>query len=178
MIKSLRKRHRQVWLIWLVLLPAGIIFSWLVIPNQQPIKLLETQAEELLPEIISTVDHKDYQANLRSNTGKTHWQLEWKNKAVLTVPSAVIYKVSPPKESFRTNPSEKETSETFKPANSELIGRIEAKGDYVFSLVADSAGYKKLQLVLYDFIHQKVIDTINFQNSSLPTGGGGKKGTL
>jgi|SRR5687767_6011306 len=147
MIKSLRKRHRQVWLIWLVLLPAAIIFSWLVIPNHQPVKLLRSETEALLPEIVRSADKKDYQIIIRSNKKRTQWQLEWKSKTVLTVPSAVIYRIM-----------DSNTEIT----KEQLIGRIEAKGDYVFALPGDSSGNKQLQLVLYDFIHEQKIDSINF----------------
>ena len=80
MIKALRKRHRQIWIAWAVLLPVGIVFAWLVIPNQQPVKLLRQEAEVLLPEIVKSSNKNDYLINLRSNKERTAWQLEWKNK--------------------------------------------------------------------------------------------------
>lgn len=155
MIKTLRKRHRQVWMAWAVLLPAGIVFSWLAIPNQSPVKLLKTETIALLPDVVRSVDKKDYQVTIRTNREKTQWQLEWQNKTVLAVPSAVVYKLSP-------DTSRVKDFEGFQPQKAELIGRIEARTDYVFPLNNDSTGYKELILVLYDFIHEKVIDTINF----------------
>jgi hypothetical protein len=147
MIKPLRKRHRQIWIAWAVLLPVGIVFAWLAIPNQQPVKLLKPESATLLPEVIRTADKKDYGIIIRSNKERTTWQLEWKSKAVLTVPSAVIYRII-----------DSNTDIT----KEQLIGRIEARGDYVFALPNDSSGYRQLQLVLYDFIHEQRIDTINF----------------
>jgi hypothetical protein len=147
MIKLLRKKHWQIWMAWAVLLPLGILFAWLIIPNQPPVKLLSTETEALLPEVIRTADKKDYLLTVRSNKEKTHWQLEWKSKTVLTVPSAVIYRT------INSN-----TGIT----KQQLIGRIEARRDYVFVLPDDSSGYKQLQLILYDFIHQRTIDSINF----------------
>ena len=163
MIKPLRKRHLQIWTAIAILLPLGIIFSWLVIPNPVPVKILQAPTVELLPVIHSKKDTIQYCINIRTNKEKTSWQLEWKNKLALMVPSAVIYKASP-------NPSEGGTFGSFKPNSSQLIGRIEATGDYVFPLPIDSTIQEQLQFVLYDFIHEKVIDTINF-NNSLPRGG-------
>lgn len=148
MMKPLRKRHLQVWTAWAVLMPVGIAFAWLAIPDSVPVKLLQSQTADLLPLIKKTSDKKDYTIHLRSNQENTHWQIEWKSKTVLAVPSAVIYKVK---------------GSDYDITKSELIGRIEARGDYVFPLPPDSAGYSQLHLVLYDFIHQQVIDSINFQ---------------
>ena len=155
-MKPLRKRHLQIWMALAMLLPVGIVFAWLVIPNPSPVKLLQSQSTELLPVIKQSSDQKDYCINVRSNKDNTQWQLEWKNKNPLTAPSAVIYKTS-------LNPSEGGTSRPFIPNNSQLIGRIEARGDYTFLLPHDSSGYKEIQLILFDFIHQQIIDTINFQ---------------
>jgi hypothetical protein len=154
MMKPLRKRHLQVWIAWAVLLPVGITFSWLAIPNSTPVKLLQSQPAALLPVVKKTDDKKNYTVNLRTNDENTQWQLEWKNKTALTVPSAVIYKASP-------NPSKGGAFESFKPEEAELIGRIEARGDYVFSIKMDSTEYSRLNLILYDFIHQQTIDSIN-----------------
>lgn len=150
MIKSLRKRHRQIWMAWAVLLPAGIVFAWLAIPNQSPVKLLQPASTELLPVIIKSGYANDYNINIRGNKENTAWQLEWKNKTVLMVPSAVIYRIP-----------NGGTFETFKTEQAELIGRIEAMGDYVFPLKLDSTGLQHLQFILYDFIHEKKIDSIN-----------------
>ncbi|MDP4264887.1 MAG: hypothetical protein Q8941_20330 [Bacteroidota bacterium] len=155
MMRPLRKRHLQVWTAWAVLIPAGIVFAWLAIPDMVPVKLLQAPAAGLLPVIKKTSDKKDYTINLRTDPGNTQWQLEWKNKSVLMVPSAVIYKASP-------NPSGGGALESFRPENAILVGRIEARGDYVFSLQQDSTGYNQLHFILYDFIHQKAIEYINF----------------
>jgi len=148
MIRPLRKRHLQIWMVLAVLLPAGIILSWLVIPNPVPAKLLSPMATELLPVIKHKRDNDQYCINIRTNIDNTAWQLEWKNKMPLTVPSAVIYKTTG-------------TSAEIK--NGQLVGRIEARGNYVFSLPADPAIADRLHLTLYDFIHQQIIDSINFQ---------------
>ena len=147
MIKALRKRHRQIWILTALILPALIIAGWLAIPNMQPVKFLQEESTVLLPVIVKSKDENNYLVNIRSNNNKSLWQLEWKNKSVLMVPSAVIYKIINPDENINKQ---------------QLIGRIETQGSYLFSLANDSTGYKKLNLVLYDFIHEKIIDSINF----------------
>jgi len=147
MIKPLRKRHRQIWMAWAILLPVGIVFAWLAIPNQQAVRLLQNPTETLLPDIVQSGSLPDYSINLRSNEDRTRWQLEWFNRKVLNVPSAVIYQVN-------------ERTDSFTPANAKLIGRIEAQGSYRFPLSIDSSVDKPLDLVLYDFIHNKIIDSI------------------
>ena len=131
MIKPLRKRHLQIWTALAILLPIGIVLSWLVIPNPVPVKILNQATAELLPIIKYKKDTEQYCINIRTNKENTAWQLEWKNKLPLMVPSAVIYKASP-------SPSKGGISRSFTPGNSQLIGRIEAKGDYVFALASDS----------------------------------------
>lgn len=158
MIKSLRKRHFEIWSALMVLLPVGIIFSWLVIPNSSPVKLLQSRTADLLPVIKNTCDKKDYTIHLRSNRENTQWQLEWKSKRVLAVPSAIIYQTSAPS-SDSTN---KGVLTLFKPQDAVLIGRIEARGDYVFPLHTDLSNHKELKFILYDFIHQQRIDSIKF----------------
>jgi hypothetical protein len=146
-IKPLRIRHRQIWIAWAILLPAGIIFAWLAIPEQPSIKLLESPTVTPLPYIVQSGSLPDYSINLRSNKNRSEWQLEWFNKKVLRVPSAVIYQLNE-----KTGP--------FSPVHSKLIGRIEAQGSYLFPLPMDSALNKPFNLVLYDFIHNKIIDSI------------------
>lgn len=148
MIKPLRKRHLQIWTVLAILLPMGIIISWLVIPNPVPVKIVKQTNQELLPVIKYKSDKNQYCINIRTNKENTQWQLEWKNKLALTVPSAVIYKT---------------TGNTTNIKNGQLIGRIEARGDYVFSLPDDSPANAQLDFILYDFIHQKIIDSLKFK---------------
>ena len=151
MIKPLRKRHLQIWLMLAILLPAGIVFGWLVIPGYQPVKLLHPPQAELLPVLVKSADKKNYWVNLRSNDDRSQWQLEWVNKYELTVPSAVIYR----------------KTENDSSRGNELIGRIEARGRYVFPLKFHP---EEEVFLLYDFIHEKMIDSIIFKISRQPAG--------
>jgi hypothetical protein len=153
MIKPLRKRHFEIWMAMALLLPAGIILSWLVIPDPVPIKKVSSSNVELLPLIQAKKETLQYCINIRSNADKTNWQLEWKNRLPLTVPSVVIYKSI-------SNPVSKSG---FNPESAELIGRIEAKGDYLFPLKNDSTQNKELNLIIYDFIHGETVELITFK---------------
>lgn len=146
MIKQQRKYHRFIWMMLALLLPAGILFAWLVIPDRKPVKLLQTSAPVQLPLVIRSASNPEYTVELRSDNSKTKWQLVWKNKKVMTVPSAVIYDMT-----HSGNDLNK----------ARLVGRIESKGDYLFDLPADSAGYAGMHLVLYDFIHEQKLNSIN-----------------
>lgn len=141
MIKSLRNKHGQVWAVIAVLLPMMVVFSWFVIPGAVPVKTLLRPATELLPVIKASEESEQYCVNIRSDRAQKDWQLEWKNKLALTSPSAVIYVVEG---NTRTR----------------MVGRIEARGQYIFPL--QYAG-RELNLVLYDFIHEQVIDSLYFK---------------
>ena len=156
MIKPLRKRHLQIWISLAILLPIGIVMSWLVIPNPVPVKIVQTVNTELLPIIKYKKDNGQYCINIRTNKENTVWQLEWKNKRALMVPSAVIYKASP-------SPSKGGVSRSFTPASAQLIGRIETRGNYIFPLQKDALAANELHFTVDDFIHQQIIDSINFQ---------------
>ncbi|MEO6455597.1 MAG: hypothetical protein ABIN97_16065 [Ginsengibacter sp.] len=128
----------------LALIPLGIIAATLAIPKQHKNAVLQPSPSAALPLLIKTIEKENYTIILRGNS-QTPGQLEWINKTVLTFPTAVIYKTAPGKNDI---------------ANAELIGRIEARGTYHFDLKNDST--KNYHFILYDFIHQKIIDSINF----------------
>src|SRR5713101_5567926 len=122
MIKPFRKRHLQIWSILLVLIPTGIATAWLSIKKPAHNNVLQPASEQAFPKIILSADKENYTVRLRSNESGAQ-QLEWINKDVLAVPSAVIYKTS-------SNPSKGGDYGKFSPKDAELIGRIEAKGNY------------------------------------------------
>jgi hypothetical protein len=47
MIKTLRKRHLQIWTLLAVLIPVGIIVAWLAVPPKATDKLLQPAAIDL-----------------------------------------------------------------------------------------------------------------------------------
>ena len=51
MIKSLRKRHLQIWILWSVLLPAGIIVAYMSVPKKVTQELLQPpEKTQVFPE--------------------------------------------------------------------------------------------------------------------------------
>jgi len=145
MIKLLRKRHLQVWSILLLAIPFGIICAWLSVRQVKADRLLQPEISKALPEIISSIEKDNYTVRLRRN-GPSEIQLEWINKVILTVPTAVIYKINDGQAPIDSG---------------ELVGRIEARGSYYIPLKQVST--EKPKFILYDFIHKQIIDTINFQ---------------
>ena len=145
MIRALRKKHLQIWFTLAVLLPIGIFVSWLAIPDIKPVKILESVKTQQLPLIIASADKKNYWVNIRTNQAQSVWQLEWINKYELEVPSAVIYRKILTGGNIESN---------------EMIGRIEARDSYLFRL-SDNAIDDVF--ILYDFIHETIIDSISFK---------------
>lgn len=148
MIKSLRKKHLQAWTLLLLFIPTGIAFAWLAVPNREPIKLLQGEPAVLLPVVRFNYDMPAYNAKIRTDQDQTNWQLEWTNKQMLMTPSAVIYRMDEPGQEI---------------SRAHLIGRIEARGQYLFPLSAISQSETQVYLVVYDFIHQQILERINIK---------------
>jgi|SRR5689334_12213629 len=143
MIRPLRKRHLQIWSALAVLIPVSIVSAIIVRPKSITGSLLQPTTIAALPVVIKTIEKENYVVRLRGSA-RSATELEWVNKNTLTFPTAVIYK----------------THGAFSPQHDDLIGRIEARGTYCFPLRPDSA--RSYHFILYDFIHQQKIDSINF----------------
>jgi len=146
MIRPLRKRHLQIWGAWAVLIPIGIISAVIVQTRLPKDKLLQPTANTALPVVLKSIDKDDYTVSIRSENDTSKLQLEWINKKTLTYPTATIYE---------------DTLNTNNISNAALVGRIEARGTYRFALGKNS-NQKNYHFILYDFIHQKIIDSITF----------------
>lgn len=149
MVKSLRKGHLQIWSTWAFLLPIGIISGWLSIPVEHKQTLLQPTEQKTLPVIFAKQEREGYTVLLRGTADTSTLQLEWINKSALTFPSATIY---------RTIGNNRDIKQAA------LVGRIEARGTYRFAVDSSfkPANFSNYRLVLYDFIHGQIIDTINF----------------
>lgn len=136
----------QIWITWAVLLPLGIAVAYTSIKKPPTIHLLMPPAGTGLPVLIRSVDNERYSIALLGNTDSTQLQLQWVNKKVLTVPTATIYKMAAGSNNL---------------TKADLLGRLEARGTYYFPV---DSGFlrEKPDLVVYDFIHKKVLDTIKF----------------
>lgn len=140
MIKPLRKRHLQIWTLWAVLIPIGIIIAWMAVPEKPIQELLQEPGNEVLPVLVRSVERPNYRVNLKANKDKTRYQIEWINKAGSTMPSSLIYKISQPE--------------------NELVGRVKSSGVFHFNLSKDSTN--TYDFILYDIITQQTIDSLKF----------------
>ncbi len=140
MIKQLRRKHLLIWSIWAILIPLGIISAWMAISVKATDNLLQPGKGMALPALIHTIEKKSFTASLKSNEDRSAYQLEWINKEISVVPSSLIYKVNQPE--------------------NELVGRVEAKGIYYFSLAKDSTD--EYRFILYDIIKKQIIDSLKF----------------
>ncbi len=141
MIKPLRKRHLQIWMLFAVLIPIGIISGYMVVHKQESNKLLQEDKTVALPVIVVKKETNNYSVYLRSSVDKRNYQLQWINKKTSTDPSSLMYKLSG---------SEKE-----------LIGRIGSTGTYFFPVKEDSTG--QYNFLVYDIIHRQTTDSINLK---------------
>jgi L-2-hydroxyglutarate oxidase LhgO len=140
MIKPLRKRHLQIWTLLAIVIPAGIISAYMAVPKEALDKLLQEDKTVALPVEIKKVERKDCTAFLRSNNERNKYQLQVNIIDEATTPSSLIYQITK--------------------GEKELIGRLATKGNYYFSLKADSTS--TYNFILYDIIHQQTIDTLKF----------------
>jgi hypothetical protein len=146
MIRPLRKRHLQIWIVWALLLPLGIV-SAVMARRYIPVNAIETQNGSLLPVVIKENTWKGNTVQLRSNSLGSIQQLVWMNRQMLSIASATIYLAD---------------IDTGSIASSKYIGRIESRGNYVFDLPLKKAYH----FIIYDFIHQQIVGRINFKNLS------------
>lgn len=142
MIKPLRKRHLQIWVLWALLLPLGIV-SAVMTERSIPTSVVERQNGSLLPVVIKEKIWKGNTIQLRGNDQSAIQQLVWMNKQMLSIASATIYLAGADINSI---------------SPSKYIGRIESRGNYVFGLPPKN----QYHFIIYDFIHQQIIDRINF----------------
>jgi|SRR5215471_15820404 len=146
MVKNLRKQHLQIWTAWAILIPVGIISAVVVRPQLPKDKLLQPAETAALPLVLKTFNKDDYTISIRSSSDASQLQLEWINKKTLTYPTATIYE---------------DTTNTDNISNAILIGRIEARGAYHFALPKNLVR-RNYHFIVYDFVHQKIIDSITF----------------
>lgn len=139
----------RIWTAIAVLLPVGMICAWLVVPKPVKDYLWQPSSTLALPVVIKSINRENYTVSLRTNNDRSALQLEWINQLPLTSPSAIIYELYPGDKDEHME-------------NADLIGRIDSRGTYHFSLKKDSAQIP-MQFVLYDIIHHQVVDRISFQ---------------
>ena len=151
MIKSLRKRHLQIWILWAILLPVGIIVAWLSVPKKVPQELLQDDNTEILPLALGTEAKKGkYYSLLLSNKQGSKYQLYWKpyngfnyGYNVYSHKPFLIYLIGN--------------------SQQELIGRVGEYRPYYFNLPVDSSD--EYIFIIYDPFQKKTIDSLKFNKS-------------
>jgi hypothetical protein len=144
MIKPLRKRHLQIWILLAILLPIGILSATIARRHVPPTNLIQPQSGTVLPVIITQKETPQFSIQLRGNNAFEARQLLWINKQPLTVPTAAIYLASSDKASL---------------SGAQYIGRIEARGTYVF-IWPQHKQMKPMHFIVYDFLHKQIIYTL------------------
>jgi hypothetical protein len=145
MIKPLRKRHLQIWVLLAILLPLGIISATVARRYFPPTNLIQPQSETVLPVIIMQKETPQFAIQLRGLNSSEVKQLLWINKQPLTIPTAAIYKVSSDRASI---------------SGANYIGRIESLGSYTFN-IPPHRPQAPLHFIVYDFIHKKIVERVN-----------------
>jgi hypothetical protein len=148
MIKGLRKRHLQIWTLWAVLLPIGIIAAWMAVPDKVTQESLQSEQVDILPVTLGTQAKKGkYYSHLRTNRDGSKYQLCWSVYRGFNYTSN-IYSNSPFLIYWVTKPEY------------ELIGRIGGKQTFYFNLPNDSSDI--YSFIIYDPIRKKTIDSLSF----------------
>ena len=134
----------QIWRLWAVLLPLGLVAA--IVVRKPVVKdfFAPPQNGKTLPVVIAEKQIGKNLLQLRGTSPGTIQQMLWVNREALKVPSATIYLARP-------------GATTIEGAT--YIGRIETRGNYVFNLPMQD----EYHLLLYDFIHQQVIDHIDIK---------------
>jgi hypothetical protein len=148
MIKTLRKRHLQIWILWAVLLPVGIVAAWMVVPEKVTQELIESEQVNVLPVKLGTqADKGRYYSTLRTTGDRLKYQLHFEMYNGFDYSSNpysnrpfLIYRVA-------------------KPAY-ELLGRVGGKGKFYFNLQSDSSD--TFSFIIYDPLERKKTDSLIF----------------
>ena len=151
MIKTLRKRHLQIWALWALLIPVGIVVAWMAVPEKVTQELLQKENTEILPVALGTEAKKGkYYSLLLRNKQGSKYQLYWKpyngsnyGHNIYSHKSFLIYLV--------------------RNSEQELIGRVGEYRPYYFDLPNDSSD--TYVFVIYDPFNKKTIDSLKFNKA-------------
>ena len=164
MIASQRKRHLQIWILWAIILPIGIIVALMAVPKKVTQELLQKVAPASTYHTIASLEKENYMINIlvpNSVTIKhpTGWEydikVEFINKKGSATDSLLLYKVI----DFTDNNIDKQ----------ELLGRIQSKSTQEFRLkffdlrVTNNKFDYRDKFLLYDIMKKQVVDSINFK---------------
>lgn len=163
MIRPLRKRHLQIWVLLAVMIPVGIIVAWMAVPKKVTQELLQKAASASAYHPIASVEKENYKINILvpnfvTTKKPVGWEydlnLEFISKNESPTDSLLLYKVIDASD----NNIDKQ----------ELLGRIQGGNTQHFRLkffdlrVTDNKFDYRDKFFLYDIIKMQVTDSINF----------------
>ena len=142
MIRPLRKRHQMIWLTWAVLLPAGFVAAILVKPTF-PVQMLQTTQVEL-PEgkVVKNAKTDHVSASLYQLIDGSY-QIVLMLEEPLKSPVTTLYATAHAPDTLE---------------GSQFVGKIDGKGMYLFPVSSDNC----TGLILYDAVHQNIVQTLSF----------------
>jgi len=159
MIKQLRKRHLQIWALWAVLIPVGIIVAWMAVPKKVTQELLTPVTLRNTNVTLVSVEKEDYKLSLLLDTAKDKdlLNLEFINKKKNDLPSFLLYRLT--------------DTTTINIDKQEILGRIGSRSPQYFPLtyiyIRSCFEFSNLaKFVLYDIGKKQPIDTLIFKVSN------------
>ena len=144
MIRALRKKHLEIWIVLSILIPVGMICAILVRPVFPKDKLLQPDSSQALPILMRSLIRDPYTFNIRSSLDTSQLQLEWIIREKLIYPTATIYE---------------DTANFNDISKAVLLGRIEIMGTYHFQLA--NRAENTYHFIIYDFVHKQIIESVN-----------------
>ena len=156
MIKKLRRRHLQIWILWAVLLPVGIVVAYVSVPKKVNQSLYQPPNPEKIIIAERATDKYILRVCVDSNVKSEKLYLEFINANGGQVPPILIYHFF--------YPNEKDIDKQI------LIGRVEDLESQTFPLqspqnnwdLRNMRGYVATFL-LYNFLENRVVDTVNMK---------------
>ena len=155
MIKALRKRHFQIWILWLILLPVGIIVALMAVPKKVEQELLQTNNIKNTSVELSSVEGGNYKMSIQFDTAKKESAVSFRvvTKKEIEASSLLLYRLT----DTLTNSIDRQ----------ELLGRIKGSGTFSFPLsyieiVTCLELTNRIRFVLYDIDSKHAIDTLTF----------------
>ncbi|HEY0678172.1 MAG TPA: hypothetical protein VGD17_07790 [Chitinophagaceae bacterium] len=148
MMKPLRKKHLFIWIGLAAIMPAGIISAWMARPEKIISEPIEKNNSISFTKVVKEVKTEKYSIRLLCNSDNSSCQLQYNSLVPQDLPSALLYRMMPGATGINGN---------------ELLGRIGERRTYQFDIpVAGRKSMEQQAFILYDFIHQQIIDTIKF----------------
>jgi len=159
MIKPLRKRHLQIWALWTVLIPVGIIVAWMAVPKKVTQELVQPVTLKNTNVTLASVEKENYKLSLVLDTAenKDLLNLEFINKEKIDAVSFLVYRLT----DTTTDNIDKQ----------EILGRTGSSNPQYFPLtyiyVRSCFEFSNIaKFVLYDIRKKQPIDTLIFKVSN------------